>query len=628
MIDVTVFDVEGDGLTPTKLHVLSWMNEGDEVKSTFNYNEMREVLSNPNNTLVGHNITQWDVPHVERLLGIKVKARLIDTMGLSWYLYPKRIRHGLDDWGTDLGIPKPKIDDWYSLTPEEYQHRCEEDVKINRLLWEKIVKDLMAIYGDWSEANRLIHYIQFKLDCAREQERSKWRLDKAKAQRHLAELIAERDKKLPDLKAAMPKVPKYQKKTRPAKPYKKDGSVSAVGKRWFDLLERKGKPRDFMGTLKVVTHYEEPNPSSHPQVKAWLFDLGWEPQFFKFKRDKETGNVRQIPQVKSERDDGTICDSVMALSDVEPSLVLLNGMGIINHRISFFESMLENEEDGFVYAGIAGLTNTLRFKHRAPNANIPGVSAAWGKEIRGCLIAREGYELCGSDQSSLEDRTKLHYMYQYDPEYVMEMSTEGFDPHLDLAKQAGELTQEQVESYTNAGDNYVGSDEYKRTKGLRQSFKVVNYSCVYGAGAATVARGAKCSESKAKKLVETYWKRNWSVKQIAEDCEVKTVNGQMWLKNPVSKFWYSLRHDKDRFSTLNQGTGVYAFDTWVKHVRNERPQMTAQFHDEIVLEIKKGHREECEALLRRAVDKTNDQLKLNRELDISIDFGDSYAEIH
>ena len=50
--------------------------------------------------------------------------------------------------------------------------------------------------------------------------------------------------------------------------------------------------------------------------------------------------------------------------------------------------------------------------------------------------------------------------------------------------------------------------------------------------------------------------------------------------------WYSLRFDKDRFSTLNQGTGAYCFDTWVKYILSKRPQLTGQFHDEVILEIK------------------------------------------
>ena len=64
-----------------------------------------------------------------------------------------------------------------------------------------------------------------------------------------------------------------------------------------------------------------------------------------------------------------------------------------------------------------------------------------GAEIRGCLIAPEGYTLCGADMTSLEDTTKRHYMKPYDPAYVEEMSKEGFDPHLDLAKHAGAVTQ-------------------------------------------------------------------------------------------------------------------------------------------------------------------------------------------
>ena len=102
----------------------------------------------------------------------------------------------------------------------------------------------------------------------------------------------------------------------------------------------------------------------------------------------------------------------------------------------------------------------------------------------------------------------------------------------------------------------------------------------------------------------------------------------MWLWNPISKLWYSLRYEKDIFSTLNQGSGVYCFDTWIKHFRKKRPQLTGQMHDEVILEVKKGHREGAEKLLRDAIDETNKELKLNRDLDIDVQFGDTYAEIH
>ena len=49
---------------------------------------------------------------------------------------------------------------------------------------------------------------------------------------------------------------------------------------------------------------------------------------------------------------------------------------------------------------------------------------------------------------------------------------------------------------------------------------------------------------------------------------------------------------------------------------------------EVILTIKKGHREGCTKLLRDAIKKTNEQLNLNRELDIDVQYGNSYANIH
>jgi DNA polymerase I-like protein with 3'-5' exonuclease and polymerase domains len=199
------------------------------------------------------------------------------------------------------------------------------------------------------------------------------------------------------------------------------------------------------------------------------------------------------------------------------------------------------------------------------------------------------------------------------------MQQDGYDPHLALAMFAGELSARQVEDHKAKRANY---------KPIRQVYKSVNYACVYGARPPTVARTAKCSVDKAEKLVDAYWRRNWAVLRIAEDCVVKVVKGQKWLFNPVSKFWYSLRYEKDRFSTLNQGTGVYCFDTWIKHIRAKRKQLTGQMHDEVILCIKKGNREKAEKLLREAIDETNKELNLNVKLNIDIQFGDNYSEIH
>jgi DNA polymerase I-like protein with 3'-5' exonuclease and polymerase domains len=277
------------------------------------------------------------------------------------------------------------------------------------------------------------------------------------------------------------------------------------------------------------------------------------------------------------------------------------------------------DEDGYIQAQIAGLTNTLRFKHKTA-VNLPGVDKPYGKIIRGALTAPEGYELCGSDMSSLEDRLKQHYIWPHDPDFVKEMMKPGFDPHLDLALAAGVVTEKQVLLYKSGEDKSIAP--------ARRKYKTGNYALQYQCGVSRLALSVGVPEKEAQVIYNAYWKRNWAIKEVAKEQEIKTVKGQMWLKNPINGFWYSLRYEKDIFSTLVQGSASYVFDLWVQTFREKRPQLTGQFHDEVVLCVKKGFREQAEKLLRDAIAAVNNQLKLNRELGIDVQFGARYSDIH
>jgi DNA polymerase I-like protein with 3'-5' exonuclease and polymerase domains len=298
---------------------------------------------------------------------------------------------------------------------------------------------------------------------------------------------------------------------------------------------------------------------------------------------------------------------------------VLDGLTVIQHRLSIFQGFIECERDGYVKAGIAGLTNTLRFKHRKPLVNLPGVDKPWGKEVRACLIADEGYVLCGADMTSLEDTTKRHYMKPLDPDYVDEMAREGFDPHLDLAKHAGAVTQAQIDKH-NSGEVSL--------KSLRKNYKVVNYSATYGVGPAKLSRTTGMPIPQAASLLAAYWKRNWSVKAFSESQVIRKIDGEMWVQNPVSKFWHSLRYEKDVFSTLNQSTGAYCFDKWVAYYRTKSPNILGQFHDESINQVRKGSEQEHSSILQWAIGKVNQELKLNVDLGIDVQYGTTYSEIH
>lgn len=643
IMDFSVFDIETDGLNSTKIHCLSVNKFTKGVSTLFtltDYDSMKAFLLSEK-IIVGHNIIRFDIPELERILNIKIEARLIDTLGLSWYLYPKRNLHGLESWGEDYGVPKPVVEDWVNLPLEVYVHRCEEDVKINTKMFLESIQYLKELYGSYG-IDRIMDYITFKLQCAREQEAVKWKLDVKLCEETLVKLEEEEKKKYSALEAAIPPNPLFKKVTRPKVPFKKDGSVSAAGERWFKLLTDLGLPPEHDGEVRYQCGEEPGNPGAHAQMKRWLFSLGWQPKTFKFVKEEGKREPRKIPQL-SNNDNTDLCGSVKALFEKEPALENLQGLFIVRHRIGLLKGFLrDKDENDFLKAEIAGFTNTMRFQHKTI-VNLPTIHKPWGKEIRGCLIAKEGEELCGSDMSSLEDNTKQHYMFYFDPEFVKEMRVPGFDPHLDIALQGDMLTDEEVNFYKwkegkspieKVSERYLQMSEdeqkkeHKRINGKRKESKQVNFSAVYGVGVPKMSLTTGWPQQKSKLMLDIYWKRNWAVKKIAESCTVKTVWDQMWLWNPVSNMWYTLRFEKDKFSTLNQGTGVYCFDRYVSQARRRGLVLCGQFHDEGIFPRPVGMREDTKRILNESIKAVNDELKLNIELSISMDFGNNYAEIH
>jgi hypothetical protein len=608
-----VFDIETDGLNASKIHVLSWMGDDGNVHHTHDYVAMR-IFFEEADILIGHNIIRFDIPQVEKVLGVKIKAKLVDTLALSWYLNFNRGSHGLEGYGVDYGVPKPVIKDWNSLTPEEYAHRCNEDVKINTRLWRDLDIKLNKLYPDSENKWKLIDYLTFKLQCAAEQEALRWKLDVPKAQAHLKQWEELKAIKTEALANAMPKVINYAVRNRPKVYHKQDGSLSANGAKWEQLCKDHKVPTSTQ-SLKVKIGEDRANPSSVSQVKEWLFMLGWEPRTFKFMREAD-GSTRKLEQI---RKDGELCESVRELAEQEPSISLLDGLTVLSHRIGVIKGLLESEDGGYVQATVAGLTNTFRFRHARPCVNLPSVDRQYGWEIRECLTAPEGYTLCGADMTSLEDTTKRHYMKPLDPDYVEEMSKDGFDPHLDLAKHAGVVTQEDIDKH-NSGERSL--------KALRKNYKVVNYSATYGVGKQTLARNTGMSESEAQTLLDAFWSRNWSVEKVSKDATVRNLFGSDWLYNPVSGFWHSLRSDKDRFSTLNQSTGVYCFDSWVMYCRGFLLKTIGQFHDEVIVLTEEGEEENTKKKMQTAIDLLNDELQLNVPLGIDVQFGRTYADIH
>jgi len=704
--NATVFDTEADGLldTVTKIHVLSCVmqsgkevsipgTEQDRIRKFFNHHIDNKI------PVVAHNSISYDIPMVEKLLDLDLSGLMvIDSLALSWYLNTMRQRHGLASFHEDYGIEKPTVEDWEGLTYEEYKHRCQEDVKINKALWEDLKGRLVEMYTlaqveidagsvggkrltddeqiyldqfageSVSEAiNRLLTFLMFKMDCARLQEKTGWQVDVELLEKSIVELTAEGEAAKAELESVMPIVPKYADRKKPAKPFLKNGDLSASGKAWEEIkkyVHEKAKdghgnpivkPSSKEGVVKFLVGYEGPNGNSPDQIKAFLYSKGWVPQTFKYEKDEEAFNAwiakkpcegsprwewtawkesrpeeRAIPQITVAGEEGKeLCPSLEELAEEVPEIRVYAKYCVLKHRLGVLNGFKRDMKNGRLQARINGFTNTLRMQH-AEIVNLAGVDKAYGKVVRGVLVAGEGKQSLGSDLSSLEDRVKHHFMLPHDPEYVATMQEDDFDPHILMALTAKMITKREYEDFKNG-------EKSANAKAARKKGKTTNYASVYNAGPAKIAQAAGVSLEEGKILHDAYWKLNWSVKAIAEEqCVIKDSRGNKWLVNPVNGFCYALRKESDRFSTLAQGTGAFFFDMWLDNCldgvysKYGKKTLTAQIHDEHVFVVndRPAVLDSFKQIIQDAIEKVNSDFKLRRKLGCETQVGYRYSEIH
>lgn len=612
--------------------------------------------------LVMHNGISYDQHALQHFGYTTNKIHFVDTLALSWYLDLDRPRHGLESYGEECGVPKPVIDDWEKLTQADYDNRVQEDVKIQAYTYKKLKSRFEELWGKMSDyefcTHNFVKYLNFKMKQLAEQQNTKFRVDVEHARRVISALEKEIEFKTTELMKAMPKVPKYKITKRPAKPYKADGTLSAIGIKWRDLCFEQGYDFEYQGEIKTIKCYEEPNPSSTQQVKDWLFSLGWKPEIFKFVKDGDS--ERKIPQIYIQGSGGQVCSSIVDLSEQYPELEHLVGLGVLTHRKGCVQGFIDSLQFGeFIEAGASGFTNTLRLKHRKPYVNLPSNRVAYGEEVRSCLISKEGKILVSADLSSLENKIKFNLQLPYDKEYVEAQMSDTYDPHLDIAKGAGLLKQEEVDFYKIVKDGFDKSnfactkelddllsldDNSKQSKvkevaKIRSVGKQGGYLLQYGGGRKKLAQSTKVSDKIAKNMYDAYHKMNWSIKKIADSQIKKETTHGLYQLNPFNNFWYRIKNEKDSFNVLVQGTGSYCLDVWLLHQFKLREsgnydlgensfQLLATTHDDFVSELDVGHNEEMERLISDAMSMVNKTLKVEIPLGCDIQFGHKYSEIH
>ncbi len=643
-----VVDIETRGLldklkSKDDLHVMSvgWKSNNKwNIKSTNKEEDIAKIFENPSNTVVGHFFLGYDLPALRIMFpNINFKAKIIDSLALSHYLANDRLKHGLEDYGIEFGYEKVKIseEEWENLTYDKAVSRCERDVHINCILWDKQLTLLRELYETDDEIHSPIARCNFKMELLHIQENNKIKLDVELCKKNLAfleEIITEKEK---ELNSILPKIKNIAVRKKPNKLYKADGKISSAGEKWFTMIKQLSLPEDYDGEINEVVSETEPNCQSTKQMKDYLFSKNWTPKLFK---DGANGKVPQL------RDDNKeLCSSIKEVIKTVPELEALDGLSVAQHRAGYLKAFLDTmTDDGYVKASWVGMAKTFRVKHNKPIVNLPSNNSQYGELVRSCLIVPNDKVFVNSDLSSLEDKTKQCCIYPYDPKYVETLNTPGYDAHLNIGKLGGFMSDEEIEFFRwyKSKDKKLEdlpeifkvyneeelSLQFKKLSKVRHSCKTTNYSATYGASYKKIAESADIPEKDAKALHKAYWDLNWSVKKFAEDLKVKTVDGRNWIYSPFTKLWLILSSDHIRFSAVNQNFGACVFDTflWFLVQAGIKPIMT--IHDELSFYINEGQEDWTRKIIKESMDKVNMIFNQPIRFESEPEFATSYGNVH
>ena len=223
-----VFDIEANGLKPTKVWVIVACDLANRETIVFSGDTLQDFNAYIKDAeVIGHNIIGYDIPVLERLLGTDFSScKVTDTLVLSRLTDPSREGgHSLDNWGQRLGFLKGEHNDWDTFSQDMVDY-CKQDVLVN----VKVYDALQAVLsGFGSESISLEHRVQ---SIITKQTENGWLLDQEKAFVLLAELKERKFDLEDNVQRTFKPLPTFIKTVKPK--FKKDESLSVVGLKFLE----------------------------------------------------------------------------------------------------------------------------------------------------------------------------------------------------------------------------------------------------------------------------------------------------------------------------------------------------------------------------------------------------------
>lgn len=577
-----VLDLEGNGLDPDKIwcivckdietdEVYVW-DEGNTSKANGGVRDFKDFSASIE-TYIGHNLIGYDLPVLDKLLDIQIPLdNVVDTLVVSRLLDSQRGKHSLEWWGDQLGYPKVEHDEWDVYSPEML-HRCIEDVHLNHLVYKELLKEAKA-KGTPKSVFRGEHRVA---EIVAEMQRNGFLFDEQAGQLLLSELQG-RKKELDDvLLKTFVSLPNFKREITPK--IKKDGTLSTVGLRGFDIDEVTGE------VPFSLVDWPEPNLNSQQFIIRHLQNEGWRPTVF-----TDKGNPRLTEWVLEEA------------AKHYPKAKLVNEWDLVDRRITMLQSWIEAiGEDGRIHGSVNTIgAKTHRMSHWGPNvAQVPATDKPYGAQCRSLFTVPAGRKLLGTDASGIQLRVLAHYVG--DPAYINEV----VDGDIHTANQiAGGFTS-------------------------RDTAKTFIYAFLLGAGAAKVGEiiGGTTKEggnAKYKFLqnMPALKKAKYKYEKLAERGYIIALDGR-WI--PIEDSYYTLS------VLLQSGEAIimkkYA-ELWTERAKHLDWKLVAWVHDETQTEVLAEHAEELGQIQVQALKDAGPLLGFKCPLDAEYKVGDNWSQTH
>ncbi|WP_171715563.1 DNA polymerase I [Metallococcus carri] len=262
---------------------------------------------------------------------------------------------------------------------------------------------------------------------------------------------------------------------------------------------------------------------------------------------------------------------------------------------------------------------TGRLSSTEPNLqNIP-IRTEAGRRIREVFVVGEGYEsLMSADYSQIEMRLMAHLSGD---EGLIEAFRTGEDLHRFVGSRVFHVEPENV------------------TTQMRAKVKAMSYGLAYGLSAFGLSKQLSISTAEAKDLMDEYFERFGGVRdylrQVVDDARLvgytETMLGRRRYLPDLTSDNRQRREMAERMA-LNapiQGSAADVIKIAMLRVHAALAEakldsrMLLQVHDELVLEIAPGEREQVEELVRREMGAAMD---LDVPLDVSVGVGRSWHD--